>query len=222
MGQSKNLLVKILNFLVGKKVLFQGDSQFNGEIVVTRDIFGKYLLASGLTQSGGMIESLWRTAISKLKGQKIERILILGLGAGSCLIPIAKKWPQAKITGIEIDPKMIKLGKKFFSLGNNDLVIKIDDANEFVKTKNKYDLILVDLFSGEKYPKFFEAEHFLENLKKIIENNGCLIFNRLYFRHHRELSDKFLTKLKKYFFTVYSSKFPSFSPTNLLIFIKNQ
>jgi spermidine synthase len=222
MVKGTNPLVNILNVVAGKKVLFQGNSPFNGAITVTQDIFGKYLLASGLTQSGEMIESLWRTAISKVKGQKVERILVLGLGAGSCLIPLTKKWPQAEIAGVEIDPKMIQLGKKFFRLSDYNLEIKIEDAINFVsKTQQKFDLVLIDLFSGEKYPKFSEEQCFLKNLKKILEKNGLLIFNRLYFEFHRKLSDEFLIKLKKYFVNVNPSKFPRFFPTNLLIFCQN-
>jgi len=223
MVKGTNPLVNILNVVAGKKVLFKGYSPFNGEIIVIQDIFGKCLLASGLTQSGGMIESLWKTVISKLKRQKVERVLILGLGAGSCLIPIVKKWPQAKITGVEIDPKMIQLGKKFFKLSNYNLEIKIENAINFIaKTQQKFDLILIDLFSGGKYPKFLEKKYFLENLGKIIEKNGILIFNRLYFANHRRLSDRFLTKFKEYFFNVNSYKFPRLFPTNLLIFCQNQ
>ncbi|OGD85804.1 hypothetical protein A2Z23_00810 [Candidatus Curtissbacteria bacterium RBG_16_39_7] len=222
MKKNKNLFVSILDFLVGKKILFNGSSPYNGEIVVLQDIFGRYLLASGLTQSGGMIKPLWKKAISKVNSQKVEKILILGLGAGSCLEAIFKKWPRAKITGVEIDPKMIELGKNFFGLSHRNLNIKIEDAADFTaKTQLKFDLILIDLFSGEKYPKFLEEEYFLKNFKKILEKNGLLIFNRLYFEGQKESTNNFSKKLKKYFSLVNSFKFPSFFPTNLLFFCQD-
>jgi spermidine synthase len=222
MNRTENPLIWILDFLIGKKVLYKGSSFYNGEIVVLQDIFGKSLLASGLTQSGGMIESLWKTAISGLKDKKVEKILILGLGAGSCLSPIRKRWPKAQIRGVEIDPKMVELGEKFFKLSSHNLEIKIEDASDFItKNQSKYDLILIDLFSGEKYPEFLEKQQFLKNLKKILGKNGFFIFNCLYFKNHRKTTEKYFKILKNYFSNVNSLKFPSFFPTNLLIFCQN-
>jgi len=222
MKKTKNSFFNFFDFLIGKKILFKGETSYNGELVVLQNIFGKNLLASGLSQSGGMIESLWKTACSKINRQEVKNVLILGLGAGSCIVPITKRWPKAKITGVEIDPTMTELGKRFFGLSDKNLQIEIGDANEFIaKTKNTYDLILIDLFSGHNYPHFLEEQYFLENIKKRVEKNGILIFNRLYFADYKKFSDKFLLKLKKYFVYVRQFRFPYFFPTNLLIFCHN-
>jgi len=222
MNCGKNFFVGFLDFLTRKKTLFYGDSSFNGEITVSQDIFGKYLLASGLTQSGGMVELIWKKAVAKIHRKKVERVLILGLGAGSCIKAVLKKWPKATIIGVEIDSIMVELGKKFFGLSDFNIDIKIEDANNFIaKSGQKFDLIIVDLFSGEKQPQFLGEKSFLKNLKKIIERDGFVIFNQLYLTDCRGLTNEFVLKLKKYFRVVNKLRFPFFIPTNLLIFCRD-
>jgi spermidine synthase len=135
-----------------------------------------------------------------------EGVLILGLGGGSCAKLIKKYWQYAKITGIDFDKKIVELGKKYLSLSDVNAEIIVDDAFEFVekavKEKRIYDLIIVDLYVGREYPVIFEGDIFVENIKKILNQKGIVIFNRLYFGEKRPQTAKFGRKLEKYFSNV--------------------
>ena len=207
--------------LIRRKVLYKKHSPFNGELVVIEDIFGKRLLAGGLSQSGPYIQKLWNFAVLKVRFEP-KTVLVLGLGAGSCLVAIQKKWPHAKITAVEIDPKMTEIGKEFFGLSAKDLHIHIQDAFDFVKkTGDKFDLVIIDLFSSDRFPKEAENNEFILYLKKKMSDKGYLIFNRLYFGKHRNPAQKYKKTLEK-FFTTSSHVYPLFLPSNMLIFCKNQ
>lgn len=152
-------------------------------------------------------------------------VLILGLGGGSLVKLINKYFPNAKITGVEIDPIMIELGEQYLSLKNcKNLEIVIDDATEFVQRlcnniKNKFDLIFVDVYCGDQVPKNCETEFFLQNLKKILRKNGMIIFNRLYYKNHISEAKIFLDKLRKIFNHVNCKKVL----TNLFVYaVKNE
>ncbi len=198
---------KATDFLSGTKVLKQTISSFNGEIKVVKTLaFGTYIQVEGLTQSGGVMYSVWKTVLKKVKKdrEKVKNTLILGLGGGDAARLIRKYWPDAKITGVEIDPIMIELGKKYLGLDKLDIKIVIKDALEFLtehQTPNTkhYDLVLIDIYVGYEVPKKFTETQFIKRILDVTDKNGLVIFNRLYFGDKRKLAEIFHRELIKVF-----------------------
>jgi spermidine synthase len=188
------------NLLSGTKVLEERKSPFNGKIQVVRSLgFGIYIQAGGITQSGGVVEEIWRQTLKKVKSEKlkIKSCLILGLGGGSAAKLIRKYWPKAEITGVDIDPAMVELGKKYLGLDKAKVKIIIRNAYKF--DKGHYDLILIDLYRGDKFPKKFESERFRSLVHGLLADFGVAIFNRLYYGDKRPEAMKFGEKLEKVF-----------------------
>lgn len=190
----------------GSKILETRKSSFNGKIQVVKSLgFGTYIQVEGLTQSGGVVRDIWKTTLTKLKKDKISvsNCLILGLGGGSVAKLVKKNFSGAKITGVDIDPNMVELGKKYLGLGKIDMKIEIGDAYKYAKIlkgKNKkFDLIIIDIYQGDKYPEKFESGKFLKLIYKLLTENGIAIFNRLYWDEKRKLAHKFLKKLNNVF-----------------------
>ena len=192
-------------------------SSINSRIKVVSFLGRPRLISGGMLQSGGILESIWKKGINKLaKGQfdKRANCLILGLGGGTLANLINQTFPKAKITAVEIDPVMIKLGRRYFGLDKiPDLEIICADAIEMVisnprgLTKSsseveelvEYDLIFVDLYLGDQFPREAETTEFLENIKKLLKNKGWVVFNRLFYGEHKEKAEKFIHRLEKYF-----------------------
>ena len=153
--------------MLGSKILEERESRFNGKIKVVKTLgMGTYIKAEGLTQSGGIVETIWKQTLRKVfnSKNKIQNVLILGLGGGTLAKLINKKWPDAKIVGVDIDSVMVELGKKYLGLGKVGVDIKICDALKFFERKpsnsdNKYDLIIVDLYQGDKFPEKFGSSN---------------------------------------------------------------
>lgn len=196
--------------MLGTKILEERKSEFNGDIKVIRSLgFGTYIQVNGLTQSGGVVESIWKETLKKIKKEKINKVLILGLGGGTVAKLAKKYWPKSEITGVEIDPVMVELGGKY--LGLTDTKVIIQDAYGFIKKNAEiYDLVIVDLYVGDKFPEKFEKEEFLKKLTK----NKLIVFNRLYFGEKRKETVRFGNKLEKIF-----SKADWFYPQANLMFI---
>ncbi|WKZ26070.1 MAG: methyltransferase domain-containing protein [bacterium] len=194
--------------MLGTQVLEERDSKHNGHLRVLKTFgMGTYIQANGLTQSGGIVESIWKQTIKQL-GKDYRDILILGLGGGTLAKLLRKKYPEAKITGVEIDPIMVELGKEYFDLDKYDIDIKIEDTNKF--KFGKYDLVIVDMYSGDNFPKEFESEEFLKKLTKF----PTVVINRLYFGDKRPDTVRFGKKLEEIF-----SKVTWFYPEANLMFI---
>lgn len=192
--------MSFLSFLV-PQIVEKVNSPFNGEIQVIQYLGETKIVVNNMLQSGGLVRLIWQKAIRKISNIKypISNVLILGLGGGSTAQIIHDKFPKAKITGVEIDPEMIKLGKKYFGLSKiKNLTIINNDA---LKTPRRlrYNLILVDLYLGDQIPPKSESAFFLKNLSKILTKKGIIIFNRLFYGKNRKLTENFIKKLDKIF-----------------------
>lgn len=212
--------MNLLSYFIPQTVL-KTASVFNGEIKVNK-YWGKYsMLVGGMSQSGGLVKNIWEKGIQEAKNRvtNIDNVLILGLGCGTACEILNKELPDAKITGIEIDPKVIEIGKKYFKLSIlNNLQIIIGDAEDKINSvmNNNFDLIIIDMYQGKNIPKFLENNNFLHKIYQKKSKNGIMIFNRLYWGNYIFEAKKFLDNLHQIFNDVDRKK----TYSNILFYIK--
>lgn len=193
-------------------------SKINGTITVDTFFGHKRILVGGLTQSGEYVADLLSRGLNlaKKRLKNSQKILLLGLGGGSVVAAINRAFPDADIIGVEVDPQMITLGKKYFGLAakRNLHIVNADAMNYCTAKKNQlFDIIISDVYIGYESPKKLESAKFLQALLHLLTNDGILICNRLYFGRYREMSETFVTALKGVFPHVETKKMLS----NLLI-----
>lgn len=203
------------------QILAEAESPINGKIQVIKTFEGVRIVAGGISQSGWLVEKVWKAALKRIKKERpnVDNVCVLGLGGGSALKLINKYWPEAKITGVDIDPVMIDFGKKFLSLEKiSNLEIVNNDAErwvtEGVKEKKIFDLILIDLYTGVRIPEQFKEIRFLEKIKKLLLEGGVVAFNHLYSPQEREDAHKLHGRLRQVF-----SAIVSIQPEANIIFI---
>jgi len=218
----------------GKKLIETANSPINGKINIYYSWRWPVLEVGGLEQSGPFIAGIWKKGlknVQKFKGLKVQNVLILGLGAGTAARLVNQFWPKSEITGIEIDPKIIKMGKKYFNLDKiPNLKIACSDVNKWIHSRHNnthynntyyhskhnfilYDLILVDLYLGDQVPISCETKTFLKNIKSLLAPNGLAVFNRLYYRDKKKEAENFIKKLE----TIFQRLTRVRTPSNLLI-----
>lgn len=107
---------------------------------------------------------------------------MLGVAGGSVIETLKKEIKfEGQITGVEIDPVVVELATKYFGLGKyNNVSIVIDDAFEFVlKSKEKYDLIIIDIFQDTTMPNFLFEDFFINRINFLLKVNGFILFNTM-------------------------------------------
>lgn len=105
--------------------------------------------------------------------------LVLGVAGATQIEQLKKYFPKATIDGVDIDPNLIEIAQKYFSLKlDNRTNITINDARIFVKTTDKkYDLVVMDTFRGVSLPPHLVTNEYFSELKNRINPNGLLLLN---------------------------------------------
>ena len=198
------------------KVVEERNSSFNGKVQV-RQFLGQYsLVVNNLTQSGGMVKDIWWQALKAVKHQAVNRVLILGVGGGTVVGLVTELWPEAQIVGVEIDPVMITLGKKYLHLDTKQVKIIEADAEKWLsQDKDKFDLVIVDLYRGRRVMGVDKAK-FLKQLRQRLARGGIAIVNLLQIKETRDQNKKLIDKLKLIFTHAQEVK----TPANRLLLVQ--
>lgn len=191
------------------------ESEYSGIMEVTSVDGKKLLYSTNANYSFGSLQRLLETGLSKVDLKNVSSVLVLGMGGGSVIFSLRKKLKyKGKIVAVEFDKKIIDIARDEFSiLQFDDLIIENADAFEFVsQSRDKYDLIIIDLFIDTEVPTQFYSIDFIENLDQLMSSKSSLIFNLGigevnrdkrdavidYFKSKSEYSVLVLEKLQRY------------------------
>ena len=193
-----------IDFFFPPKKVFP-NSKYNKHISVLKYLGSTTLIVDGLVQSGDVMTRVWKKGISSLIPKNFipENVLLLGLAGGCNAKLINRYFPKAQITGVDVDQKMIDIGKNFFHLNKvKNLKIIIDDALDYIKKlkkEDRFDLIMVDCFIGKKIPKKLESLIFLKSLK---QHSRFVLVNRLFYMKDKQITLNFFNIISPYFFFI--------------------
>lgn len=105
-------------------------------------------------------------------------VLVLGFATGTFAKLSRHFFPESQIDGVEIDPEIIKLGREYFDLNDNDAQVFVEDGRVFLtRTEKKYQVIFLDAFQDVTYPFHMATREFFIELAKNLENDGVLAIN---------------------------------------------
>jgi spermidine synthase len=111
--------------------------------------------------------------------QTIRRILMVGLGAGSISTYLGRAMPDVRIDAVELDPGVIAAGRKYFGLQETDKVrfIESDGRVYLARSKDKYDLIILDAFRELGVPFHLLTREFYTLVKDRLAPGGAVASN---------------------------------------------
>ena len=176
-----NLLRRLSSFIV-KQNIEKRPSLVSGilEVVFSK---GRFILdAHRVNYSFGGLHEVFRKVFNEyeIRNRHIQNVLILGYGSGSVASILEFEYrKRLKITGVEKDPEVISLTRKYFRPERHaSLQLECEDACDFVlRCRDIYDLIVVDVFVNLDVPARLTESDFLEKLGKILSPQGIVFFN---------------------------------------------
>jgi predicted membrane-bound spermidine synthase len=111
--------------------------------------------------------------------EKLRRILMIGLGAGSISTYLGRVMPDVQIDVVELDPGIIAACKKYFGLQETDKVHYIESDGRVFLNRNKdpYDLIILDAFRELGVPFHMLTREFYTLVKDRLAPGGAVAAN---------------------------------------------
>jgi len=111
-----------------------------------------------------------------------QKILLLGTGGGSLIHFLRHHYPRSHLTSVDNDSELQDLiqQKMLLPEASENLVYLIDDAYHYLHCcEQKFDLILVDIFSGSQSPGWLLESPAIHRLYKLLTHQGAVAYNLL-------------------------------------------
>ncbi|MGL2963667.1 spermidine synthase [Flavobacterium sp. RSB2_4_14] len=178
------MIQKLLSYFIPINV-YKKNSAVSKSLEVTWNNGELVLDSKNTNYSYGSLQRILRKGLKYIGFERIrnfENVLVLGVAAGSVIKTLVDEIKfEGKITGVEIDKDIITIANDYFKLDTiPNLEIVIDDAFEFVlKTKEKYDLIIIDIFQDTTMPNFLFEDFFINRINFLLKTNGFILFNTM-------------------------------------------
>ena len=103
----------------------------------------------------------------------LKNVLVLGVGGGALCTYLHQKFSTLLVDGVEIDPEMIELAKRYFGFRPNDkLKAHVADGLEFVKSLSSSGTI----FFSNIFIYFIQVEKF-KIFALTDERYGCIMLD---------------------------------------------
>jgi len=179
---------KILDDLeCSEKIIFRQKTSFNNEVRVVENKLGRFLKFEDNYQGGKINHPLYKGNIpyvnyfflaSAMKND-IKNVLILGMGTGYFVNQLKTILPEVnKIDVVEINPELPDIAVKYFDFQESGIKLYFQDARVFARNSpEKYDLIILDIFSEAGMAYRFMTKEFLEEISNILTSDGIFVSN---------------------------------------------
>jgi len=133
-----------------------------------------------------------------------KSMCLLGLGGGTAVTLYNKYFRPQEIDGLEINPQIVAVGKKYFGLKASNLNIIIDNAINYIHNCQKtYDLVIVDAFGANGQDSKTNDKGFYLDIKHCLTPAGVVIVNRFATDDHKTLNEEFLRNVLPLFKQTY-------------------
>lgn len=217
------MLSKFLSYFIPINVI-KKNSSISKTLEVTWNNGELVLDSKNTNYSYGSLQRILKKGLKYIgfeRIRKFDNILILGVAGGSVIKTLVDEVKfKGKITGVEIDKDVVEIANKYFKLNEiKNLELIVDDAFEFVlKTKDKYDLIIIDIFQDTTMPNFLFEDFFINRINFLLNVDGFILFNTMVINEKNRIRN---LDYKKKFNANYSIRmYPKVETHNELFTIK--
>jgi len=169
-------------------LFYEGESQYQYIAVRERDDGSRVLELN----EGVVANSVWYPhsvltggewdmflVVPPLVPHPVRRVLVLGNAGGSTARALASLYPGIGIDGVELDPKVTDVARRFFGLtGVPGLHVITADARAYLRnTDKRYDLIAIDTYRQPYIPFQVTTREFFRLVRSHLSPGGAVALN---------------------------------------------
>jgi spermidine synthase len=188
-----------------KSAIYQTESAYQ-YIRVVRDGNGRALELN----EGVVTHSVWRPdtvltgnywdlflMLPPLLPQPPRSMLVIGNAGGTMARAYGRFYPDVSIDGVELDPKLNWVARRYFGAGDNPRLrlIAADGRTFLERTHKRYDLIVVDAYRQPYVPFYLATAEFFRLVRRHLSPGGVVALNVAATPHDKRLSNDIGTTL---------------------------
>jgi spermidine synthase len=111
-------------------------------------------------------------------GANPQRIAIIGLAGGTVARQYTAIDGPVPIDGIELDPKIVEVGRRYFAMTEPNLHVRVADGRYWLATQAaQYDVIAVDAYRQPYIPFYLTTREFFEQVRAHLAKDGVVAIN---------------------------------------------
>jgi spermidine synthase len=104
-------------------------------------------------------------------------VLNLGFGTGAFERFFADRLPDTQMVSVDTNPVLVEIARQFFAIGTDQAVIT-QSAEQFLEENSRaFDLILCDIFNGDRHPDCLGDDAFYRNAARSLGEGGVMAIN---------------------------------------------
>ncbi len=108
----------------------------------------------------------------------LERALMIGLGAGTVPKQLTAVYGPLAVVGVEIDPKIVEVGRRYFAMEEPNLQVVVQDGRYFLMTDTgKYDMIGTDAYQQPYIPFQMTTREYFQYVRDRLTPHGVAVIN---------------------------------------------
>ena len=109
---------------------------------------------------------------------RVKRLAIVGLAGGSIARLYTELYGPLPIDGIEIDPKIVEVGRDYFGMTQPNLNVIVGDGRAaMANSPQRYDVIALDAFRVPYIPWHLTTREFMQELRDHLTPDGVIAIN---------------------------------------------
>ncbi len=173
------------------QVLFEGESPYNyvWVIQVGEDVY--LLLNEGFgvqsvynpneVLTGGIWDYFLLAPLFNdppFSPSKVKSLCLIGLAGGTISRLYTSVYGPIPIDGVEIDPLVVEIARKFMALDSPNLNVVVDDGRRYLsRSRRVYDVIAVDAYRPPYIPFHLTTKEFFQEVLEHLSPDGVVAVN---------------------------------------------
>ncbi len=142
--------------------------------------------------------------------ERVERVAIVGLAAGTIARQYAAAYPDLPMDGIEIDPVIVEAGRRYMGMTQPNLRVIVGDGRfELQRSPHRYTVIGVDAYRVPYVPWHLTTVEFFQEARDHLTEDGVLVINVGRAASDRRLVEAMTRTLLSVFPTVHTLDVPA-------------
>ncbi len=179
-----------------EEIYYVGDTKYQHVAIVKTGSFGKALFLDGFIQSTEYDEKVYHESLvhpAMLTVNEPKDVLVIGGGEGATIREVLRHKSVRKVVMVDIDNELIELCKKYMpewnqgAFDNPRVNLIIGDGRKYIEeTKEKYDVVILDLTDPEKGTPgvYLYTKEFYEKVYKALKRNGVMVTQATSLRYY--------------------------------------